>query len=336
MTTKLFRISLNITKRCNLKCKHCFSNSVKKIENELNTSELFKLIDQIKEIGCDYLAVGGGEPFTRKDIFDILEYAKKNNINPSVITNSLLLNKKEIEKLNDLKIRKIKISLDGTKKNHELIRGKNTFLPTIDKIKLIRKYFKGHIQLGTTLNSKNIKEYKEIIKIAENLKVDSLRLSPVIPFGRMLKNKKLLLSQEDFIIFINEIKNIKNTKIKLDLPDKTRLQRKNKGFGCHCGKETCWILENGDFYPCVFWGEKYKLGNIKKDKLVDLWKRSQEVSNLCGNDICNICSNYEKCKGGCRARAFYEYNDINAIDPFCILKKNKIYEKTLSSFNNTL
>ncbi len=327
------RISLNITEKCNLTCSHCFSDSGEKSKKDgLIIEEIYSLIDQMKEMECEYVAIGGGEPFVRKDLFDILEYAYKKCIQSSVVTNCTLINKEKAEKLNNLEVKKIKVSLDGMEKNHDKVRGAGMFKKTIKKIKLLRKHFTKEIQVGFTVNSENIKDCKKIIKLAANLKVNSLRLAPILPFGRALKNKSLLLSQKQFLNFIKEAKKV-NSAIEIDFPDRTRVTRENKGFGCHCGKEVCWILANGDFYSCIFLGKNFKLGNIKRSSLKELWKKSKKVSALSGNKVCNSCFNYRECRGGCRARALYTYNDVNAIDPFCPLKKN---ETTIPSINNSI
>lgn len=326
------RISLNITKKCNLNCKHCFSDSGESQDDELLTEELYSLINQMKEMGCSYITVGGGEPLIRKDIFDVLEYASKNSIKLSVVTNCILMTKEKATRLNNLGVKKIKVSIDGMEKNHNKTRGAGVFESTVGKIKLLRKYFKNHIQIGFTINSENIGDYRDIIKLAEDLGVDSLRLTPILPFGRALRYKYLLLNQNQFIDFVKKVREIDST-IEIDLPDKARITRENKGFGCHCGKEACWILENGDFYPCIFFGEQFKLGNIKRSSLEKLWEKSKEAVAFCGNKICNNCPKYEECRGGCRARALYAYNDINAVDPFCLFKKN---ETTISNNNNSI
>ncbi|NMA50942.1 MAG: radical SAM protein [Mollicutes bacterium] len=74
------KISMNLTKKCNLRCLQCFSNSGVCSKNELTTEEIYKLFDDMKDNGTFFICLGGGEPFTRLDLFDILEYGKKKAI----------------------------------------------------------------------------------------------------------------------------------------------------------------------------------------------------------------------------------------------------------------
>lgn len=319
------KISLNITKKCNLKCKHCLSDAGSTDQGELTTKELFRLIDQMKNAGTFFITIGGGEPLLRNDIFSIIKYARENFIAVSLVTNGLLINEEIAKKLNTLNLDTITISLDGLERNHDLIRGRGNFRKTVNKIKILRKYCKtAKLAVRVTVNSRNINECNKIIKLAEKLSLDLIRLTPVLPLGRAKENQSLLIKQEEYISFLENTKNIRS-KIKLILPNQKDDKKwfiDSNDFGCHCGKEACWITQTGDFYPCIFFGNNFLAGNIKKDKFLDLWAKAKSMAKFHGNPTCNNCSNYKLCRGGCRARALFEYGDINTIDPLCPLRKN--------------
>ena len=78
------KISMNLTKKCNLRCIQCFSDSGNIKEKELTTQEMYKLFDDMQKYGTFYICLGGGEPFTRKDLFEILEYGKEITIGDNV------------------------------------------------------------------------------------------------------------------------------------------------------------------------------------------------------------------------------------------------------------
>jgi len=323
--TSPLRISINISKKCNLRCKHCLSNSGNNDQDELIKEDLFKLIDQMRNAGCFFLAIGGGEPLLRNDLFELIKYARKNFIAISIITNGLLINKEVAEELNKLKINTITVSIDGLEKNHDQIRGKGNFKKTIKNIKILKKYCKtARIAMRVTVNSLNSNECKNLIRLAENLSLDLIRFTPILLLGRAKENQNLLLNQDEYINFIRNTQNIKS-RIKVILPnnriDKNRFIYSEE-FGCHCGKEVCWITQSGDLYPCIFFGDDYIAGNIKNEDLLDLWAKAKNMVKLCGNEMCNNCADYKNCRGGCRSRALWKYNNINAVDPFCLLKNN--------------
>ena len=309
-----------------MRCKHCFTSSGNIDLDELSTEELFNLIDQMRDAGIFFLAIGGGEPLLRDDLFQVIKYARENFIAISIVTNGLLINKEIAKNFDALNLKTITVSIDGLEKTHDQLRGKGNFRKTINKIKILRKYcHTATLAIRITVNSLNINEYNELIKIAEGLSLDLIRFTPILLLGRTKDNQDLLINQNEYIRFLKNTQNIKS-KIKLELPNK-KDERKwfapPGEFGCHCGKEVCWITQSGNFYPCIFFGDNFVAGNIKNEKFLDLWTKSKNMVRLSGNEICNNCSEFKKCRGGCRARALSEYKDINAIDPFCPLKKNK-------------
>jgi len=321
------RVSINITRQCNLHCKLCLSSSGKSDSGELTTEELFDLIDQMKKVDKPLLAIGGGEPLIRKDIFQVIAYARMNGIPVSIVTNSLLVTEQTAELLESLDLYTITVSIDGLEKNHDLVRGKGNFKRAIEKIKILRKYCKTtKLAMRVTVNTCNLKDCKKLIKLAETLSFDTIRLTPALPLGRAKENQNLLISQEQYIQFLKDCHGVKS-KIQVLLPDQSNKDPemiRQGEFGCHCGKETCWITQTGELYPCIFFGKHYVAGNIRDESFLSLWKKAKEMVRLCGNDTCNTCGNYKNCRGGCRSRALWLYNDINAIDPYCPLKKNKL------------
>ncbi|HEC49903.1 MAG TPA: 4Fe-4S cluster-binding domain-containing protein, partial [Candidatus Desulfofervidus auxilii] len=66
----------NCTRRCNLKCKHCYAQAEDKdFSNELTTEEGKQLIKDLATFGCPVLLFSGGEPLIRKDVLELAEYA---------------------------------------------------------------------------------------------------------------------------------------------------------------------------------------------------------------------------------------------------------------------
>lgn len=325
------RVSINITRRCNLNCTHCLSSSGHADPDELSREELFELVDQLKEAGKPTLAIGGVEPLMRKDLFAVMARARKNGVPVSIVTNGIFVNERIAKRLNDLELASITVSVDGLKKNHELIRGAGSFEKTIRGIETLRKWLAtAKLGIRVTVNTQNVGECPELIRLAEQLGIHSIRLTPALPLGRALVNDHLLLNQEQYLRFLADCHNVTTT-IDVVLPDDKPDPRTHKPgeFGRHCGREVCWITQIGDVYPCIFYGDKYLAGNIREATFVDLWNRCREMSRFSGNEYCNNCAIYEDCRGGCRCRALWQYGDINAVDPYCPLGKNKEHESTV-------
>ena len=294
------------------------------MKDELSTKQILNFFDQMRELGTFFICLGGGEPLTRSDLLDILEYGNNQQLAISIVSNGLLLTKDYIMQLNTRNLDTFWISLDGLEKNHENLRGTGTFSKTLEALELLRDNFNGKKAIRVTLNRNNFNEYQELIKIAEKYKFDLIRITPLIPYGRA-KSENLELTQNEYINFINEIKQIKSN-VQIIFPEKktrNKLWIGSNGFGCHCGKEAMWVDADGSCFPCYFWGEEYNIGNIKKQKFIDIWNNSLEKSVITGNSICKNCKRYNVCRAGCRARSLYLFGNLDNVDPLCPLKKNK-------------
>ena len=317
------KISMNLTKKCNLRCIQCFSDSGNLKDKELTTKDMYNLFDSMVENGTFFICLGGGEPFTRTDLFDILEYGKEKQLAVSIVTNGLLLTKEIIERLNKLDVDYLWVSFEGMKDNHEKLRGKSTFDKTIAALKLLKEYYKGRTALRMSINKYNIDEVDDLLKIAEKYDIDLVRYTPLLSFGRAV-GKDLTINQDEYIRFLDNMKKIKSNKVEIVYPNmpNNKFWIGTNGFGCHCGKEAVWIDEIGNYSPCIFWGNDFNIGNIKNNDYNELWEKSLEVSNIKGNEICEKCSNYKVCRGGCRARVLFELGNLDDVDPLCPLKRN--------------
>ena len=133
------RVLWEITNTCNYHCSYCiFSSETIKYENELTTDEVKKTIKELKDNNFTYIKFTGGEPFTRKDMTDILKYAIELGFDMDISTNASLITENIAKELKDMNFPMVHVSLDGADKNsHEFVRGKDTFERTLKGIKYL-------------------------------------------------------------------------------------------------------------------------------------------------------------------------------------------------------
>ena len=111
------RVFYDITYGCNLICSHCFSNSGKKLIGELTLSQKLDLVQQLTNLGVNRVSIAGGEPLYSKDLFPFIEECSRNDIDISITTNGTLFTRKIISKLNELNLKNLTISFDGSTKD---------------------------------------------------------------------------------------------------------------------------------------------------------------------------------------------------------------------------
>ena len=93
-------------KYCNLKCRHCWINppyadTVSVREDEAPLSDIISALEECRSLGMNSIKLTGGEPFTRKDIFELLGYLKQNKVKIDMETNAVLIREKEAKALKD-------------------------------------------------------------------------------------------------------------------------------------------------------------------------------------------------------------------------------------------
>jgi AdoMet-dependent heme synthase len=118
MTENLpYTISWNLTQRCNQQCAHCYLSAFPQASStdELTTEECFRVMDEMAEVNPDLLLIlTGGEPFLRKDLFDLAGQAVRRGFTVVLGTNGFLLREKQAAAMRQHGIQGASISLDST------------------------------------------------------------------------------------------------------------------------------------------------------------------------------------------------------------------------------
>ncbi len=164
------RMMFELTYRCNFKCGHCYVPRSYGRKRELKTKEVFSVLDELKEMGCFYLGFTGGEPFIRKDIMDILWYAKRKGFEVIIYTNGSLIDENLAGELARLKPNKADITIPALGRHaFERISGVEGSRDRV--FKAIGMLHKNRVNLGfkTCVLKENILEIKEIEDFACSL-----------------------------------------------------------------------------------------------------------------------------------------------------------------------
>lgn len=303
------KIFLSITNECNLQCLHCFNYIDKKSERlkYIDISTLKKIINICKTYGIFELKLSGGEPFLHPNFIKILKLLEKEEIMYTIYTNGSYLSEKNCSILKKLKyLKKIKVSIEGSKEINDYIRGKDSFNNVIKNCKNINSKL---IEFNLTLNRYN---YKHIFDLVKELNKNNLETTidlGLIRYNNKIKKTDLVFkSKQEYIEFANYCK--KNF---FDL-------KKNKNyFACSGGYSSCAIDVYGNVFPCgmLQHEKKFIIGNINNESFNKIWNDIKMINfNICNE--CQNCLLFEKgCLGGCRSNAFYSTGDIKGKDPFC-------------------
>lgn len=319
-------VTFCLTSRCNAHCKHCSSAADNKIDSDLSTEEILRVLDELYNCGIFTLAFSGGEPLLHPDFHLIAEYAVNKGFVIGLGTNGKIINSKTISLLKSVGIDHVQVSLDGSKSaTHDSIRGINGMFDYA--VNAIRQLVKNEIKTNVCMTPTrlNYLEFEDTIELCYDLGVLGFNLSQFVPIGRGSEE----LDLEPF-----EWKNImeiwfkKKIKYKNDMKFTTHeaqeilvdkeLQDVEGFIGCQAGIGNCCIKADGTVTPCVMLD--LPIGNIKTHTFREIWLNSKILDMLKNRELitghCHNCNNLLKC-GGCRGVAYSKTGDLHAADPRC-------------------
>jgi len=316
MHGRLSEIYVETTKKCNLQCGICYLTGMKNkdIISDADRDIFFpvelyeKLLDDTAVFDNHKgirVNLTGGEPLLNPDIYKILTRSRNRAEKVFLFTNGTIFSGNLIEAADKGDIYCIVFSVDGTKKNHDLIRGRGTFKKTMGTIKKMRKKICKKtplLAINTVINKTNINDLEESVLLAQRLKIDILAFSFIQWISRDLQRVYLdelkerighspsmiegfpedlgILNEREIKNLIAAIKKIRGRMDRLKnlsiyfFPDFYSDEEIKYWFsdGCHkiniCDSlfNKIRIYPNGDVYP-VCGIPFYKIGNIKENSL---------------------------------------------------------------------
>ncbi len=314
------------TLECNLNCSHCGSSAGKARPDELNTKECFKLCEELAELGCEEVALMGGEPFLRNDWLSVAQCIKDLGMNVNFVSNGIILDR-YIEEITRLEPQVIGISIDGMQESHDLIRGKGTWEKSVKAIELLREN-EIQITIITTVSRINFGDLP-LIKDFIFKKGINWQIQTAMPFGNFKKDK--MLSKEEFYETGKFIAAMRKNNLFDDLPVvgahclgyySANLPL-SQWDGCWAGISSIGITSDGGIVGCLSMGnDRFIEGNVRNESLIDIWEnpsnfaynRKFEKSKLGPN--CKDCKFGIQCKGGCNSVSYILTNKFHN-NPYC-------------------
>ncbi|MBU1487471.1 radical SAM protein [bacterium] len=333
---RLRLIFYEVTKTCNLACKHCRAEAVEGNEpGRLNTREVRRFIDSLTDFAkAPILIFSGGEPLCREDIFGLLAFAKKKGLRTALASNGTLIREKMAKRIKEAGVHRVSISLDGASAlTHDSFRQvKGSFELALQGCKNLKKEGLS-LQINTTLTRYNLRELPDILNLAKDLKVDAFHLFMLVPVGCGLEiANSAMVSPKEYEKALNWLYSYsKEAPFHLKAtcaPQYYRLlkndpQGKVSGMealtkGCLAGSSVCFVSSTGEVFPCGYL--PLKAGSIREKPIKEIWEGSELFKTLRDPDMlkgkCGDCQFKYVC-GGCRARAFAQKGDYLLEDPSC-------------------
>lgn len=305
---QLRQLFFELTLQCNEHCLHCGSSCGDVDSSDmLSTKEYHNFLDYLKENFSEQelnrllICVTGGEPLLRKDFFDIMGYANKLGFNWGMTSNATLINDEVANRLHEVGMKTISVSIDGLEDSHDAFRRtKGGYRRAMEGINaLIKQGGFQHIQVTTVVHKKNIDELEDLYNILCGIDIDSWRVINLEPIGRANNYPELLLDANDYKRLFNYI----YSKRQMGMPVSygcshylgTDYEREVRDwyFLCNAGIYVASIMANGNISACLDIERRPELiqGNIRRDDFKEVWLNKFEPFRQEDYRNCEKCQN---------------------------------------------
>jgi len=342
-----------LTHSCNFRCLTCYNCSGEIKEQEMSTLQWKIALEKIASVNPETqttVIFTGGEPLLRRDFFEIASHAKSLGLYIQLFTNGSFIDSNTAQKIADLKIDYVRISVDGASpEKNDVIRGKGNFEKAINAMKLLTK-LKVKVCWQSVISQINFNEMDKMLESAIALGLDGFRISSLDPQGRGENIKDFCLSpKQEYHLWAflekaainhgNEIKIGWGADYCIDIEwkhillepqiqsineieqDPEILKKYMTNSMCGVGLRSFLITPSGDIALCpLLTSSELRMGNVLKDDLADIWLNGKALRILRETSLeefsdCKFCGFRYSCVGGCRGLAYLSKNQLTACDP---------------------
>lgn len=346
-----------VTKACNLRCVHCYASAdACPAPNELSHDEAITLLDDLRRFGVPAVLFSGGEPLIRPDALDLIGYARSVGLNATLSTNGLLIDDSIADRLAQIGLRYVGISLDGIGPMHDKLRGMRGAFD--QSLAAIDRCVARGIKVGVrfTVHALNRGDLRSIVDLCVEHGVQRLCVYHLAYAGRAGKMQKADLTGEQTREVVDEIFRLANRlcdegrmlevltvsnhadaayallRLERDSPERVAWARALlRGTGGN--RSGCNIAAidpvGGVHYDQFSW--HYTCGNVRQRPFSEIWTDARDPRLAVLRDRkaslphrCRGCRYLEVCNGNLRTRAESATGDWLGLDPACYLTDEEI------------
>jgi radical SAM protein with 4Fe4S-binding SPASM domain len=305
-------VNLEITKRCNLSCRHCY---VAGSTDELSTARILGLLDELAAAGTMWVTITGGELAVRDDWLTILRAVKQRGMILSVLTNGTLFSDDDIAALADMHPARVSVSLYGADEGaHERVTGiEGSFVRSVVTLRAL--VASGvNCRIGCVLMRDNVAEVPRLIELAKEIGCEFLFDPTVVPrtdgttdvIEHRVPSERLRAFYMDPTIF-----SLSREGKVVSAPDvvPTRV-----AGNCTAGITLAFIEANGDVLACN--GLRPSFGNVATRPFAEVWHSDAAVEHRRHMreplPECSICDLLDFCTARCPRLALAEHGSLLA------------------------
>ncbi len=337
----LENVTVNVTRRCNLRCAHCFIDGHGQVEDRLEVSDLERFLRD----GRRYLqrnlnfAILGGEPLMAKEkTLAIAELARRWGGECIVSTNGLLIDGEfaAAAKERDLIVQ---VSLEGSRPDvNDPIRGRGSFDKAVKGVEVLVERGTRSI-MSMVVQSSNVHDIEGFYELSEALGTDEVRFIPMNVMGRAREGDLRPIRNVELVRALHElIRTHPSAKERMGRDYftilKTMCALSNRRLYCGTGFKTILVDADGETYPCPnHQFPEFRCGNIAERSFKEIWLQSPVLKRVrstydleSNNEDCPTCPVKHWCMGGCRGETYENTGDMRGRSVRCEELREAIFE----------
>lgn len=324
----LKEVWLHLNQKCNLRCKYCLVDAGPEVEKPLEMEEVESILKEASSLGAKRFYLTGGEPYLLKDYKEIFELIMSFG-KLVILTNATLIDENSYVPSPEKAL--FQVSLDGTEKVNDLLRGEGSFERALRGIKVLQK--RGHQPVVASVVTRiNLYDLPNLTLLLGDMNLSHHHLLFLHQRGRARRENFSPPMDEVLKCMEKIIEAGEKVGVALDnyLAFATRLrssQGERKDL-CHAGVEMIALGPEGEVYPCpsLVGEEGFVLGSVREGNLKDIWEggsRLRKIRKVSLKDCseCERCEFRFYCGGGCLAFKFLESGSFSGKDPYCEIYK---------------
>ena len=269
-------LELQITNKCNLRCRHCYI--VNGGTDELSVKQIKETLKEFEQMQGLRVLITGGEPLLHSKFEEVNEMMPQFSVRKVLFTNGLLLE----ERIKKLNVEEIQVSIDGLEDAHDSLRGKGTFKAAMKAVNLSLDYG-FHVSIATMVHPGNLDDFEEMERLFKDMGIREWTVDVPCITGRLKENREFQIRPEEGGKYL----------------------RYGYGGGIHtsasgfaCGLHLMAVMADGKVAKCTFYSDN-PAGRVEEG-LRTCWQRIKPIRL---DELECDCEYIESCRGGCRYRA---------------------------------
>ena len=345
-------VDIDITNECNLRCKYCYHfTGPGDVRGDVPTDEWLRFFEELGRSAVMDVCIGGGEPFYREDLKELIDGVVKNRMRFSLLSNGTLITDETASYIaSTRRCDRIQVSIDGgSPETHDLSRGKGNFHRAVAGIDVLLRH-QIPVAVRVTINRHNVRDLEEIAKLLlDDIGLPAFSTNSAGPMGLCRQNQEEMeLTVEDRQIAMESLLGLNKKydgrisaqagplaeagqwRMMEEARREGREQMPDRGFLRACGgiMSKMAVRADGVMTPCTQMSH-IELGRINRDDLIEVWQRHPELERLRERraiplgtfGFCEGCVYIPYCTGNCPALAYASLKEDNHPSPDACLKR---------------